>query len=111
MSAPAFVSTLAPAFVLWLALLLLYGPVIAQSGGLRAPAVVTQGGTFEVEVGTGDASVEVSTPGPGSTKSYPVPPGKKVTIPVPPVPGGTILIVKVGRRNRATIVLVEVIAP
>jgi hypothetical protein len=40
-----------------------------------------------------------------------VPPGKKVTIPVPPVPGGTILIVKVGRRNRATIVLVEVIAP
>jgi hypothetical protein len=26
------------------------------------------------------------------------------------VPGGTILIVKVGRRNRATIVLVEVIA-
>ena len=111
MSIPALVSRSVPACLLWLALLLGHGPVIAQAGGIRGPSTVTQGGTFEVEVGTGDPSVEVSTPGPGSTKSYPVPPGKKVTIPVPPVPGGTILLVRVGRGLRARIILVEVIAP
>ena len=111
MSIPAFFSRPVPAGFFWLALLLGHERVIAQAGGIRGPSTVSQGGTFEVEVGSGDGSVEVSDGGPGSTSSHPVPPGKKVTIPVPPVPGGTVLLVRVGRGLRASVILVEVIAP
>ena len=111
MSSRAFVSRPVPAWLFWLALLLGHEPVFAQAGGIRGPSTVTQGGTIEVDVGTNDGSVEVSSGGPGTTTSHPVPPGKKVSIPVPPVPGGTILFVSVGRGLRARILLVEVIAP
>ncbi|HEX5050331.1 MAG TPA: hypothetical protein VFZ65_01035 [Planctomycetota bacterium] len=90
--------------------LLLAGRGLAQGGGLRGPSTVTQGGTMEIEVGTNDPTVEVSTGGP-ETSSHSVPPGRKVTIPVPPVPGGTILFVTVGRGLRIRVILVEVIAP
>ena len=111
MSLHAFVASSVPACVASLALLLGHGTVIAQAGGIRGPSTATQGGTFEVDVASGDASVEVSTGSPGSTTSHPVPPGTKVTIPVPPVPPGTILRVKAGRGSRASIILVEVTGP
>ncbi|MEO6596941.1 MAG: hypothetical protein ABIP94_19520 [Planctomycetota bacterium] len=92
------------------AVALCHGGASAQGGGIRAPSTVSQGGTIDVEVGTNDASVEVNAGGPESW-SYPVPPGRKVSIPVPTVPGGTVLLIRVGRGLRASVILVEVISP
>lgn len=78
--------------------------------GVRATSPVVQGGTIEVEVGPNDTTVEVSSGTQAGTKVYTVTPGKTVSIPVPPVPGGTIVSVSVGTGARARVVLVEVIA-
>jgi hypothetical protein len=84
----------------------------AQDGeGIRAVTPVQQGGTIEVDVGTSDDTVEVSGGSAQTTSSHPVTPGKRAEIPVPNVPGGTILSVTVGKGARARVILVEVIAP
>ena len=77
---------------------------------LQAPETVLQGGTIDVQVGPNDSAVQVSS-GPGSTTTHDVPGTKAVTIPVPPVAGGTMLVVTVGKGLRRRVVLVEVIAP
>ena len=82
-----------------------------QNGeGIRAPTPVPQGGTIEVDVGPNDSTVEISTGTSQETTSHQVTPGKRASIPVPPVPGGTVLWVTVGKGARARIILVEVIA-
>ncbi len=87
------------------------GRVLAQGGsGLRCSSVVMQGGTIDVEVGASDTTVQVTDGSLGGTSTHSVPPDRKVSIPVPAVPGGTILAVSVGRGLRATVILVEVIA-
>jgi len=78
--------------------------------GLRGPQAVPQGGTIQVEIGPNDTEVEVSEAGVGTPTRHPVPPGKTATIPVPNVPGGTLLYVSVGKGRRARIILVEVFA-
>lgn len=77
--------------------------------GVKAPGVATQGGSIDVSVGPNDDSVEVHAGGQGQT--HQVPPGKKVTVPVPPVPPGTVLTITVGKGLRTRILYVEVIAP
>jgi hypothetical protein len=93
------------------ALLALAGVAAAQGGGMRADGVAVAGGTIAVEVGTNDDTVEVGPAGSGNRESHPVPPGRRVTVPVPPVPPGTILVVTAGRGLRRQVVFVEVIAP
>ncbi len=93
------------------ALLALVGVVAAQGGGVRADGVAVAGGALAVDVGTNDDTVEVGAVGQGHRESHPVPPGRRVTVPVPPVPPGTILVVAVGRGLRRHVVFVEVIAP
>lgn len=86
--------------------------MIPQEGeGIRATTPVFQGGTIDVDVGTNDSTVEVSAGAGTETKTHNVPPGKRASIPVPDVPGGTILWISVGKGLRRRTILVEVIAP
>lgn len=82
-----------------------------QGDGIRTTLAVAQGGTIQVEVGANDTTIDVKDGNPMHSLTYKVEPGKTVTIPVPPVPGGTVLTISVGRGPRARTVLVEVIAP
>ena len=79
--------------------------------GLKGPSTATPGGTIEVEVGPNDQSVEISLGGSGDTQSFEVPPDKKVSIPVPSAPPGSVVKVSVGDGLSRRIILVEIIAP
>ncbi len=79
--------------------------------GVRSASTAVAGGSMQVDVATNDDTVEVSAAGSGNVTSHPVPPGRRVTIPVPPVPPGTILFVSVGRGLRARVIQGEVTAP
>ncbi len=68
------------------------------------------GGTVTVEVGPNDSTVEVKDGDPNHSKSYDVEPGKTAQIPVPNVPPGTVLLIRVGRGARARLLMVEVVA-
>jgi hypothetical protein len=78
--------------------------------GLRGSTVVMQGGSISVDVGPNDSSVEISQVGGGPVTTVPVTPGKAASIPLPNVPGGAVLYVRVGRGNRARIMVVEVVS-
>jgi hypothetical protein len=78
--------------------------------GVRAVTPVPQGGTIEVDVGANDSTVEVSGGNLQGTTVHQVEPGKRASIPVPAVPGGTILSICIGKGLRARIVLIEVVA-
>jgi hypothetical protein len=69
-----------------------------------------QGGTIDIEVGPNDSSVQVSAAGQADTSSFPVPPGKQVSIPVPAVPPGTVLAISVGKGLTRRVIYVEVVA-
>ncbi len=71
---------------------------------------VQQGGTISVNVGPNDTSVDVKVAGSSDSSTFDVDPGKNVNIPVPPVPGGTLLFVTVGKGLRARIIVVEVVS-
>ncbi len=84
----------------------------AQGGpGLRVIGPVVQGGTITLEVGSNDTTVFVSAGSAAETVSHPVVPGKVNQLPVPPVPGGTVLWIWVGKGLNRRVVLVEVLAP
>jgi len=87
-----------------------YG-ALQQAGGLRVSATATVGGTFQVESGTSDPTIEVTDVATGVTQSFPVDPSKSTSIPVPAVPPGSVLIVSVGRGRRARVALIEVLGP
>ncbi|MCC7064565.1 MAG: hypothetical protein IT456_17255 [Planctomycetes bacterium] len=78
--------------------------------GLRGSSVVVQGGSVNVDVGPNDTSVEISQVGGGPVTTIPVTPGKETSVPIPNVPGGAVLYVRVGRGNRARIMVVEVVS-
>jgi len=85
---------------------------MTQEGeGIRSGSVVVQGGTMNVQVGPNETSVEISTGTQVGTTTHSVAPNKTATIPVPPVPGGTILTVTVGNGEHTRTILVEVVAP
>ena len=76
---------------------------------IQGPSAAPEGGTFTVEVGAGYSSVAVFAPGLTEPVEYPVAGGTQVTITVPDVPAGTILIVSVGEGLNTKAILVEVI--
>jgi hypothetical protein len=80
-----------------------------QNGG-EGMRSVQQGGTISVDVGPYDTSVDVKIAGSSDSSTFEVEPGKGVTIPVPPVPGGTLLFVTVGKGLRARVIVIEVIS-
>ena len=83
-----------------------------QNGGegIRTTLVVQQGGQIPVEVGPNDTTVEIKIVGTNSSKSFDVEPNKTSSVPVPPVPGGTLLFVTVGKGLRARVTVVEVVS-
>jgi hypothetical protein len=86
--------------------------LIPQGGGaLRVTGPAIQGGTIHVEVGSNVDSIEVSAGSASETIRHEVTPGKINEIPVPPVPGGTVLWISVGKGLNRKVVLVEVLAP
>jgi hypothetical protein len=76
--------------------------------GIRGPVRGTPGSSIDVEVGPNDAAVEVVDPG-GTITTHPVQPGKTAPIPVPRVPGGTILFFRVGKGPSRRVIVVEVV--
>ncbi len=85
--------------------------MIAQNGeGLKGPTTAPAGGTVEISVGPNEMSVGVSMGGSGSPTSLPVPPNKKVTIPVPSLPG-EVIAVTVGTGFRVRTILITIVAP
>lgn len=85
--------------------------MIQDGEGVRTSGVAVQGGSFNVEVGPNDTSVEVNAGGTGDISSHEVGSGKSVTIPVPNVPSGTLLFISVGKGSRMRLITIEVIAP
>ena len=82
-----------------------------QGEGIRVSNVASSGGTITVNVGPNDDTVEVSVGGSHESTIYHVPGNKDVEIPVPDAPPGSILVVRVGKGNRARRILVTVVAP
>jgi len=72
---------------------------------------VAQGGTVTVRVGPNDSMVNIGVAGSDKTSTTKVEPNKDATLPIPDVPGGTILYVTVGQGLRRRVIFVEVIAP
>jgi len=84
--------------------------MIAQSGeGLKGPSTAPAGGTIEISVGPNETTVEVSMGGPGAPASLKVPPSKKVTIPVPSLPG-EVMAVTVGTGFATRTILITIVA-
>lgn len=81
-------------------------------GGVSGPSTAAQGGSATVKVESGDASATVVTgANPGASSTVPVPPGGSTPIPIPPAPFVGPVAVVVGKGNRKSIHLIEVIAP
>lgn len=78
--------------------------------GIKGPNVATEGGTITVTAPAGVDTIEVSVPGQPGKKSFPVGRDRTTTVPVPPVPPGTILVITAGPLDpRVNLLLVEVI--
>ena len=81
-----------------------------QGEGIRVSSAATPGGVITVNVGPNDDTVEVSVLGDSETKSFEVKADKDTDIPVPQVPPGTTLVVRVGKGNRKRRIYVEVVS-
>lgn len=65
----------------------------SPGGEIKGPAVAEPGTTIEVEVQGDSPEIEVGLSGDGTTTKYPVPPSKRVTVPVPPGSAGRRLLI------------------
>lgn len=83
--------------------------MIQGSQGIRAPSSAPAGGTVEVTVSSGDREIWVSS-GPNSLTRHRVPPNRRVTIPVPNLPGEVISVSTVNGSTVRT-VLITIVAP
>ena len=82
----------------------------AQGGsGIRGPQTAAPGSTITIGVGPNDPSIEVVDTATGQSTAFPVTPGKDTQVPVPNVPSGTILHIRVGKGLRRRILVVEVV--
>jgi len=83
-----------------------------QGEGVRVPTTAVAGGSIIVNVGPNASHVEVDVLGSnGPSKSYEVEANKDTPLPVPSVPGGTVLVIRVGKPPNQRRILVTVIAP
>ena len=82
-----------------------------QGEGIRVDSVAIPGGSITVNVGSADDVVEIGIGGSTDTQSFNVPGDKDAQVPVPPVPPGTVLVVRVGKGARTRRFLVTVVAP
>ncbi|MCA8975977.1 MAG: hypothetical protein KDC98_14740 [Planctomycetes bacterium] len=92
------------------ALLLLLAAVTRDAmpqGALRGPQTADAGSTIRIEVACNEPSVEVVDVTTGTVRSYVVA-FKVAEIQVPPVPPGTIVIVRIGRGRNAHFLFVSV---
>lgn len=87
--------------------------MVPQQGGegIRGPITATPGSTVPVDVGPNDSEVSVVDPVTGESTTFYVAGGKTSNIPLPSVPGGTILTINVGVGLRARVIVVEIIDP
>ena len=74
-------------------------------GGLRS---AVSGGQITVDVGPNDQQITITSTS-GETLTVKVAPGKTTSIPVPNVPSGSILTVRIGTGRNSRVVLVEII--
>ncbi|MCB9876979.1 MAG: hypothetical protein H6835_05180 [Planctomycetes bacterium] len=79
--------------------------------GLRCSGTATPGGTLNVEVASNDDSVAVTNPLTGETTHHGVGPSKVASVPIPPLPPGSVLHITVGWGARTRTVTVEIVAP
>ena len=85
--------------------------LIPQGGGiLRGPSTATAGTSVVVEVASNATSVEVSFGTGQETSTIPIPPGGKVTIPIPSSALGT-MTVSIGTGGSRQCINIEVTAP
>lgn len=92
--------------VLWLL------PALAPAQALRLAPVTQSSGTIVVDVASNHAAINVTNTSTGEVTSHPVPPGKRVTIPVPAnLPPGAILTLSVGRGLNAHRAVIEIASP
>lgn len=92
--------------VRWPWLLALLGSSLPAQ--VRSAGTAAAGGSITIDVAGNDATVEITAPGQG-TRSHRVPPNRRVVVPVPNVPPGSVLLVSVGHGLRGQGVLVEVV--
>ncbi len=85
-------------------------PTPQGQGGVTGPSAVAQGGSITVQVEQGTSSITVHTGGP-TEQVIPVPPGGSVTIPIPNVPAGVVVVITSGGGLTKSILYVEVISP
>jgi hypothetical protein len=81
------------------------------SEGIRGPLTGSAGGSVNVNVGPNDSSIDVANSADGKTSTHSVSPGKDTSIPIPDVPPGTVLTIRIGTGLNARVIVVEVVAP
>lgn len=77
---------------------------------MRGTIVVPVGGTVNVDVGVNETDVELTEVGGGFSSTATVEPGKTASLPIPGVPGGAVLILKLGKGPRARMMVIEVVS-
>ncbi|MBL8753298.1 MAG: hypothetical protein JNK15_08365 [Planctomycetes bacterium] len=90
----------------------LNGPTLAPQGqGLRISGQPVSGGTITVNVGSNDSVIEIKDTSTSQSTRVDVAPGKDTNITLPNVPGGTVVVISVGRGTNRRAIYVEVASP
>ncbi|MFT6082272.1 MAG: hypothetical protein ACJAQZ_004351 [Planctomycetota bacterium] len=82
-----------------------------QGEGIRVTSTAVSGGSITVNVGTADDQVEVGVVGSNDSTSYNVSANKDTPIPVPALPPGSTIVVRVGKGERRRRFLITIVAP
>jgi hypothetical protein len=92
--------------VLWLL------PALAPAQALRLAPTTPPSGTIVVDVASNHAAINMTNTSTGEVTSHPVPPSKRVTIPVPAgLPPGTVLTLSVGHGLNGHRAVIEIAPP
>ena len=79
--------------------------------GIRITGVATPGGSITINVGPSDQTVEVGVLGTPDSTRYQVQANKDTPLPIPPVPAGTVLVIRVGKGPNRHRILITVVSP
>jgi len=80
-------------------------------GAIDCPPAVPAGGSITITVGPNDTTLDLQQNDGQVLASIPVTPGKSVSIPVPPLPPGASLVVRLGNAERKRARIVEILQP